>query len=177
MQHISFDLEALTRSSIGPLVQIGACKFDPVDGIGDTFIRTVKLSSLKKYGLDICPETLEWWMQQEPAAIASVFNVPDAVSLRQALWEYVEWVGKHGDYVYWSHSTYDPPLLFNNFNAVGINSPIPFRAYRDIRTLMYLSGPVTLEREGVHHNALDDAIHQAKYISIALNRITSWTTK
>lgn len=93
------------------------------------------------------------------------------IDLRLALREFHEWIGKTSEYLYWSHTTFDPPILNYNFKQVGLENPIPFRLHRDIRTLVEFSGKIDVFREGIHHNALDDAEFQAKYISQGLMRL------
>jgi len=168
MEHITFDLETLGNTSNAPIVQIGAVKFN-IDGqITDQFLRNVKLQSLDRYDFYVDYRTVGWWLCQSDAAIKSVFCTEDRVDLRQALREYIEWIGKTSEYYYWSHSNFDPPILINNMRLVNLPSPIPFRLYMDIRTLCLLCGKKEVERDGIEHNALDDARFQAAYISESL---------
>jgi exodeoxyribonuclease VIII len=183
MRHISFDLETLGNTPNAPIVQIGACKFDVIDGpnggtiaainVEETFLRTVKLSSLDKFDFSVDYETVGWWMMQSENSRNSVFNAPETVDIRQAIREFYEWIGQSSKYVYWSHATFDPPILANNSIKVGLGRPIPFRLFRDIRTLVHFAGKVDgHERDGlVHHNAKDDAIFQAGYIAELIGRI------
>jgi DNA polymerase III epsilon subunit-like protein len=169
MDNITFDLETLGNSSYAPIVQIGAVKFTSDGNIIDQFCKHIKLTSLKRYeSLVLDYETLAWWFSQDDKAIKSVFCNPDAVDLRLALLEFSKWIGKASEYVYWSHATFDPPILDNNAQSVGLNKIIPHRNHRDIRTLIHFVGEIEVERLGIHHNALDDALYQATYISKGL---------
>jgi len=170
-QYITFDLETLGNTSNAPIVQIGAVKFDREGNIKDTFLRNIKLSCLSRYDFDIDYSTLQWWFEQDDEAIKSVFCKEGAIDLRLALREYVEWIGVLGDYTYWSHATFDPPILKNNFNAVKLQYNIPFRVQRDIRTLTHFTGKIDCERQGIHHNALDDCLFQAEYISKGFKKL------
>jgi hypothetical protein len=49
--------------------------------------------------------------------------------------------------------------------GAGVWNPIPFRAHRDIRTLTHFAGFIDVKRSGVAHDAIDDCIYQAKYIT------------
>lgn len=163
--NITFDLETLGNTANAPIVQIGAVKFKDDGTIVDKFIRTIDLDSLQKYNFKMDYNTIAWWMNQTDEAIKSVFKYGlEQVSLNKALWEFREWIGKPSEYVYWSHATFDPPILNNNFKALGKDNPIPFRLHRDIRTLSHFAN-VKVERTGIAHNALDDCLTQANYIS------------
>lgn len=165
--NITFDLETLGNTGNAPIVQIGAVKFDDDGNIIDKFLRTVDAEKLIKFpDFAIDYSTVVWWLNQDDAAIKSVFGYElEKVNLSQALHEFQQWIGKPTDYVYWSHATFDPPILSNNFKNCGKENPIPFRLHRDIRTLTHFAGKVIVERKGVHHNALDDCIYQAAYIT------------
>lgn len=165
-KHITFDLETLGSTMYAPIVQIGAVKFDLENGITDRFLRTIKLSSLKRYDFKVDYENIAWWFSQKDEAIKSVFCTENPVDLRLALLDFTKWIGKNHDYYYWSHATFDPPILAHNYNQVGLPKAIPFRLQRDIRTLShFIKTFEKLERKGIHHNALDDCIYQAQYIS------------
>jgi len=176
MEHISFDLETLGNTPRAPIVQIGACKFDDSGNIDqDTFLRTVKLESLGRYNFEVDYSTVGWWMSQDDKAIKSVFCADNSVDLRLALFDFQKWIGQSSKYYYWSHATFDPPVLANNLIETGIGRFIPFRRFRDIRTLVHFAGETTTKREGIHHNALDDAVFQAQYISELIQRLNNET--
>lgn len=169
--NITFDLETLGNTASAPIVQIGAVKFADDGKINEEFIRNIKLSSLERYGFNVEYGTLKWWFEQEDRAIKSVFCNTDTVDIRKALMDFHDWIEKPGDYVYWSHATFDPPVLTNSILKVGLKPFIPFRHHRDIRTLTHFAGKVEVDRVGIHHNALDDCIYQAKYISKCIEKI------
>jgi len=170
-QHISFDLETLGNNTEAPIVQIGACKFTNQGKITDKFLINIKPKSLEKYDFKVNYETLFWWSNQDVEALKSVFGEHldnNRVSIDHALHEFTKWIKNPTQYIYWSHATFDPPILQNHYRKIVGSSPIPFRNFKDIRTLNYLSkrlGITTnIERKGIHHNALDDAIFQKEYI-------------
>lgn len=162
--NITFDLETLGKLN-APIVQLGAVKFTDGGEVTDEFIREIKLSSLTRYGFEVDFETVGWWMGQDDKAIKSVFCTGNGVDIRLALLEFTNWLGKAGNYSYWSHATFDPPILNYNYQRVGLKNPIPFVLHRDIRTITHFTGKLDVERVGVHHNALDDCRYQAAYIS------------
>lgn len=173
--NITFDLETLGNTSNAPIVQIGAVKFEDDGTIIDRFIRTIDIESLDKIRNNFVVDfrTVGWWFNQSDEAIKSVYgDTLDKVSLDKALFDFKEWIGKTADYVYWSHATFDPPILHNNYKAVGKENPIPFRLHRDIRTLTHFA-KVRVKRKGIAHNALDDCLTQADYISKGLQILNS----
>ncbi len=171
MINITFDLETLGNTMLAPIVQIGAVKFTNKGEVLDEFVRNVKLTSLSKYDFFVDYKTVGWWFSQDDKAIKSVFCREDAEDLRLCLLDFSTWLEKPSQYVYWSHATFDPPILDNNYKQVGLENPIPFRAHRDIRTLTHFTGAIPVIREGIHHDALDDCLFQAKYISKGLSLI------
>ena len=164
---ITFDLETLGNNPQSPIVQIGAVKFDK-SGIINTFIRTIDIEDLQNYNFTVDYSTLKWWFAQDDKAIKSVMN--GSFPLRKALEEFNNWIGSE-EFNLWSHATFDPPILRNNMDQVGLKSKFKHQVHKDIRTLNELAGDVKIEREGIHHNALDDAIFQSKYIQLMLNKI------
>jgi DNA polymerase III epsilon subunit-like protein len=176
MDNITFDLETLGISHNAPIVQIGAVKFKDDGTITDKFIRNIKITSLKKYNFNIDYDTIQWWFEQEDKAIKSVFCVEDAIDLRLALLNFNEWLGKPSEYIYWSHKDFDPPILNNNLKAVGFNSVIPYKLQKDIRTITHFVNVSEIKHDGIAHNALDDCIFQAAYISKAIRTINEALT-
>ena len=172
--NITFDLETLGNTSQAPIIQIAAVKFEDSGKITEEFAQNIKWSSLKKFKFRIDYSTLNWWFNQPDNAIKSVCNQENAIPLRLALKNFIEWIGKPSEYVYWSHATFDPPILDFNLKQTGIPNPIPYRLNRDIRTLTYFSGEVKVPRIGIHHNALDDCKYQASYISKAIQTINRY---
>jgi len=168
--NITFDLETLGNTANAPIVQIGAVKFTDDGEITDKFLVNIDLESLEriKDSFVIDFSTISWWFNQSDKAIKSVYGEElERMSLHKALYEFHQWIGKTADYVYWSHATFDPPILHNNYKAVGKENPIPFRLHRDIRTLSHFAY-AKVERTGIAHNALDDCLTQADYISKGL---------
>jgi len=169
--HITFDLETLGSTYQAPIVQIGAVKFTDEGEIKDKFLRNIDLKSLEPLNFKVNYSTLGWWMSQKKASINSVFLKGNRVDLAQALNDFTLWVGNPHDYFYWSHANFDTPILENAYKEVGLNCPLKRRRHRDIRTLCHLTGDIETKTIGIKHNALDDCITQANYISKRLQMI------
>ena len=163
--NISFDLETLGKTSKAPIVQIAAVMFENNGTIIDTFRRTIKVEDLDNYDLEMDYSTVLWWLNQDKEAINQVFGEYAGVkyTLKQALQDFKDWLDD-GDYNIWSHATFDPPVLKANFKAIGIELPIHYRCFKDLRTLKELAKDPVIKREGTHHVAIDDAIFQKELI-------------
>jgi DNA polymerase III epsilon subunit-like protein len=172
MKHISFDLETLGTSPSAPIIQIGAVEFTEEGIITNKFYRNVNWKSLEKYPFNVDYSTIKFWMKQSDAARNSVLKEEGSQNIKKVLKEFSAYVKSIGRCKVWSHATFDPVVLTNSYRVVGIDQPISFRNFCDIRTLNYLANITTsVSREGTHHDALDDAIFQAKYISEMLRKI------
>lgn len=170
MKDVMLDLETLGTRHDALILQIGACYFDRKTGeIGLGFSANVDAGEMTdEFTIDL--PTVKWWFEQSDKARKLVTESPmpmvDAlIGLSQFL--------HTPDVVIWSHATFDMPILVNAFETTGIKFPVPYRNMRDIRTLMDLAQTtrVSMIREGVHHNALDDAKYQAKYVAEAMQKL------
>jgi len=66
--------------------------------------------------------------------------------------------------VWGNGADFDLPILAAAYKAAG--GPPPWKPYngRCYRTLKNLAPSIKLERQGTHHQALDDAVCQAKHL-------------
>lgn len=162
--NISFDLETLGNTSKAPIVQIGAVKFKNNGEIIDHFTRTIQVEDLDNYNLEIDYSTILWWLNQDKDVVDAVFgNYSIKSNLKDALQDFKDWIGNEY-YNFWSHATFDPPVLNSNIKAVGLDSFIHYRQFKDLRTLKLLAGSPEVKREGAHHVAIDDALYQKDLI-------------
>jgi len=75
--------------------------------------------------------------------------------------------------VWGNGANFDVAILDNIF---GYEDPWEFWNVRDMRTLVWIASAIgfdkeSIEREGTHHSAIDDAVHQAKVISKAYRQV------
>jgi hypothetical protein len=165
MKSVMLDLETIGGSPDGVIVQIGACRFDPLTGeIGNTFSLNVDPISGQNKGFNIDADTVLWWLKQSAEARNSVFGEDKApLHIFEAITRLNIFLG--GGAEIWSHSTFDFVIIMNHFKKLGIKPNFTYKDARDIRTLVALAGlPKTdVKREGIHHNALDDCRFQVKY--------------
>jgi inhibitor of KinA sporulation pathway (predicted exonuclease) len=75
------------------------------------------------------------------------------------------------DFVWSYGAAFDIPVYDAAVLVLGAQVPWDYRKVRDTRTLFGLTNfnPRDVPFEGTKHNALSDAIHQAKCVQLALN--------
>jgi exodeoxyribonuclease VIII len=162
-QHqVMLDLETMSTESNAAICSIGAVKFTADLGIVDTFYCTVDASDCKKHGLNISASTVEWWSRQDIKVLAALRenNVP----LIEALVKFSQWYKGKSLLTWGNGAGFDNVIIENAYKAVGMKRPwTPWddRCYRTIKDMVHITED---EREGSHHNALDDAIHQANHL-------------
>lgn len=175
MNHVMLDLETMGNSSHAAIVSIGAVFFDPKTGeLGAEFHQTISLESAANFG-DIDAGTVQWWLTQSDEARA-IFNDKNAISLPDALQEFSDWISQienFKDRVVWGNgSGFDNVILANAYKPSPMKCPWPHWNDRDVRTIVDLGRNLRnfnpkkdMPFDGTAHNALDDAKHQAKYVS------------
>jgi len=156
------DLETVDTAPTSAIVSIGAVYFCPeTKKLGREFYQPVNVNSCYKLGLTKSEKTLDWWQTQSVEA-RRVFIDNDRVNLGYALNEFSVFTDK-GCYVWGNGAAFDNAILANAYNVLGLATPWKFyndRCYRTIRTLL----PESMDRIGIHHNALDDAKTQATHL-------------
>lgn len=162
MKDVMIDLETLGTGKDAAIIQVGAVYFDRLTGeVGETFKRNITLESSVAAGGIIDPGTVLWWLGQSKDAQNSILT--EGVHVGHALSDLNMFLGDAT--ASWSHASFDMPILISAMNRSNIKPKLHYRATRDIRTLVDLSG-VTIDwdsRKGTHHDALDDCMFQIKY--------------
>ena len=171
MKDVMIDIETFGKGSKAAICQIAACYFDRNTGdIGPTFKRNIDAKSCVDIGAEMEPSTIYWWLSQGKEAQASVaegllLNVKDVfISFNDFI--------SRADCI-WSHATFDFPIVMGTYEMLRLTPSFKYWQARDIRTLIGL-GKVDHRKEtrdGTHHDALDDAIFQAKYCAKAFRQI------
>ena len=167
LNHCMIDIETMGQRPNAPVLSIGAVKFDPNTGkIGQEFYAAVSPADAFLHGSPD-GDTLKWWMGQADAARASVVSGTD--TLAEALGKLAGFYGNWGNVEVWGNGpSFDMTILEYAFNrALGAKAPWQFWNVRDCRTVASIAGkrPPRIGGAGVYHNALDDARHQAKWVS------------
>lgn len=164
LKHVMVDLETLGTTADACILSIGAVKFDldtaEIDDGG--FYTGVSIDS--NVGRRIQEGTVAWWMKQGASA-QTVFHEP-TVKLDSALIEFSEWLGDAENYMWSNGADFDLPMLAHAYTSFGLPIPWQFWNNRCYRTYKNLPGAKNLKvpYDGVKHNALFDAMHQAKHL-------------
>ncbi|WP_230905449.1 exonuclease, partial [Escherichia coli] len=169
--HLMIDLETMGKNPDAPVISIGAIFFDPQTGdMGPEFSKTIDLETA---GGVIDRNTIKWWLKQSREAQSAIMT--DEIPLDDALLQLREFIDENsGEFfvqVWGNGANFDNTILRRSYERQGI--PCPWRYYndRDVRTIVELGKAIDFDArtaipfEGVPHNALDDARHQAKQVS------------
>lgn len=167
MNHMMIDIETCGKRANAPILSIGAVMFDPMTGgLGQTFYAAVDPADAFRNGVPD-GDTFAWWMQQGDKARAAA--VGGKKMLAAALGELIDFgKGRWSNVTVWGNGpSFDMTILEHGFSRVGREIPWMFWNVRDCRTVADLAGkrPPKIGGNGVYHNALDDAKHQALWVS------------
>ncbi|HCI6563940.1 TPA: 3'-5' exoribonuclease [Klebsiella pneumoniae] len=181
--HVMVDLETMGKKNNAPIVAIGAVVFDPTTGsIGESFYKVVCLESSVNWGAVIDPSTVIWWLKQSSEARSAIVN-DDAIPLQDALLQFREFVsdnvagGSKKAQVWGNGASFDNSILRSSYDCIAEDYPWEYWNDRDVRTMVELGQAIsfdpktTIPFEGSRHNALADAIHQARYVSAIWQRM------
>ncbi|HBR7812699.1 TPA: 3'-5' exoribonuclease [Klebsiella pneumoniae] len=181
--HVMVDLETMGKKNNAAIVAIGAVVFDPSTGsIGESFYKVVCLESSVNWGAVIDPSTVIWWLKQSSEARSAIVN-DDAIPLQDALLQFREFVsdnvagGSKKAQVWGNGASFDNSILRSSYDCIAEDYPWEYWNDRDVRTMVELGHAINYEPqkaipfEGERHNALADAIHQARYVSAIWQRL------
>ncbi|EGO6180399.1 exonuclease, partial [Escherichia coli] len=169
--HLSVDLETMGTNPNAPINSIGGTFFDPATGeMGPEFSKAIDLETS---GGIIDRKTIKWWAKRSREAQSAIFT--DEISLDVALRLFIEFIEKNSGgcfvQVWGNGANFDNVILRRSYERQGIPCPWLYYNDRDVRTIVELGNAIgfdvrmAIPFEGVPHNALDDARHQAKQVS------------
>lgn len=171
MKDVMLDFETLGNGKHAAICQIGACYFDRTTGeIGSTFKANVDVRTAIKSGAEFDADTVYWWLSQSREAIDS-FTKGELIPIQYAMNNLNDFFAPAK--CIWSHATFDFVVLTETLKRLDIKPRFHYRVARDLRTAVDL-GKVTISkvpREGIHHDALHDCLHQVKYLVQALGHL------
>lgn len=174
-RHIFLDLETYSTRPNAAILAIGAVC---VNGLGLELGRIkilVDVSDARKNGhVDL--DTVDWWEMQSDEAKRLTFDDGDRFSLAMSLSKFSHWFKLQGavDGV-WGGCIILRSAYTTVSGEVPAGCPWDYWQERDVRTIVALKYQLGARIksgtpfEGVPHNCVDDAAHQAKY-TIAIMR-------
>ncbi len=164
LRHVMIDIETLDILPTAKILSIGVVIFDPRYGkiSNDTFYTELNHKAQKDRTTGKSTEA--WWAAQ-PLQIRSVLN--GKADLAEQL-EELAWFLPSDCKVWGNGPTFDMIILEDACRQLKIDVPWDFWNIRDCRTIkdMFESqrGGFGREVSRANHNALDDALYQAKYV-------------
>lgn len=182
MTDIMIALETLSTQQDAAILSIGECFFDIETGvIGDTLTQHIAMDDSALRG-HISADTVKWWLKQDEEARLAIANSKSHRKLASCLFDLREFIPRRKDITVWSNgATFDLVIIRNAMDRHKLMTPWQYWQERDTRTLVDIAERITgtnaaksIEFDGVKHDALADAIHQAKYVSkafILLNQL------
>lgn len=166
MRDVMIDLETMGQGADAAIVAIGAVEFDrETRETGEEFYLTVDLESAVRAGGVMDPSTVMWWMRQSDHARQALDG---KTNIAQALATFSGWLRGRADLgairIWGNGSDFDNVILANAYRRLLLPAPWKFFNNRCYRTWKNEHLHTRLERSGTHHNALDDAVSQARHM-------------
>lgn len=170
--NVTVDLETFGTGNDAVILSIGAVKHTATE-IVDRFHVGVDPASCQQLGLKMDASTVLWWMKDDLGAAREALLGLERVDLPSALVGFSQWFGSDPLPIWGNGSTFDNVILRSAYAACHLEYPTRFwndLCYRTMKTMFPGLEPV---REGVHHDALDDATHQAQHWMAIVQHIRS----
>jgi hypothetical protein len=170
MKNVMIDLETLGTRAGCKVLSIGAVEFTE-NHLGHSFYQEAERGS--QFGLHESSETLKWWSEQNQQAKQHLFVEQGKSKLSEVLGAFTNWLKSVGGVdqdglakvcVWGNGADFDNAVLITAYAVIrGEQAPWHHHNNRCYRTLKNLNLKVSIVRQGVHHNALDDAKSQAEH--------------
>jgi hypothetical protein len=168
--NMSLDLETLGTTPRSVIFSIGCVAFDAT-GILSEYYSLISIRNSQSFRFRINPQTEAWWDDQPEEAkveLNRAWETPHTVY--DVLDTFGEWVvetaGDRDNVVMWGNGAdFDNVLLTAYYNVFGMDPPWKYTNNRCLRTLKNVFPGFEPPRVGTLHNALDDAKHQAAWIT------------
>jgi hypothetical protein len=177
---VMIDIETLGTRPTSIITSIGAVIFDPKSDFiktDNTFFDWIDIRSCERFGLTIDTETIKFWFDLISKNKKTIPTEEASSHLPIVLVEFSNWWTVNNltsKTPVWCHGpSFDTVILENAFSVTRTPLPWSYNSPRDTRTIFDLADFdfKNAPREGTFHNALDDAIHQAKCVQKAWLKI------
>ena len=177
MRDVMIDLETLGTKPGSVFFAIGAVAFDRDSGrvFSDSggFYRLISIADALRWGLTRDAGTIAWWSRQSPEAQAEFWRaMGGGADLSDAINDLATWlagVARRAECsvkslrVWGNGATFDNTLVATGCQQAQLHMPWDTFSDRCFRTLKTDNPGHEPVREGVHHHALHDAVHQAHW--------------
>lgn len=160
IKKLMVDCETLGLGERPVLLSIGAVVFDD-EQIHQYFHVAIDAETAKAHGFTVSQDTLDWWDTQSASARSAAFN--GTYHIECALMALVNFYKQYECQEIWSKGALADIRWINNaLDYFDIKHPWKFSREFCFRTLLKSVPKFDIPFSGVEHNALDDAIHQAR---------------
>lgn len=170
--HIMVDLETTGTAAGCCILSIGLVPF-ATEYPYDTFYETISHRSSLENGFVDNHDTLAWWDKQKPEIQSEAFSgIRSIDSVLRSVSSYLTVLGDPKEIFLWGNGKdFDNIILSHAFNRMNIKQPWHYRnnrCYRDLAAMYpyYPKGDVMQA-----HNALQDALAQARHAEIIFKGI------
>lgn len=172
VKHVMVDLETMGVGQYAPVLSIGAVVFDPR---GDYISSANYYRLISQPSMTVETSTLVWWLKQGDKLLNLLQPSPNSITRRMVASSFTSWLKMHHpseEYRFWCHGLDFDMRLFkelfeSNFSETETWAVLfKYNDGRDTRTIFEAANfdYKAFPRYGEFHNALDDAITQAKAV-------------
>lgn len=165
------DLETMGNGPNAAIVAIGAVVFDiEARELGPSYYNRVDLASSVALGGVMDASTVMWWMNQGDDARHEIAR-EGGMHIAAALQSFATWINECApDPAVWGNgASFDNVILRSAYDRNLTTAPWKWWKDRCYRTVKDMHRDVPMERLGTHHNAMADAISQARHLIAMLN--------
>ncbi|HGP3418193.1 TPA: 3'-5' exonuclease [Acinetobacter baumannii] len=161
MNRLMLDFETLDVGECPVILSMGAVVFNET-GIVDCISEKIDQQSCLDLGCTISESTLAWWKEQSEEAHKAAFG--GTTNIGYAMGMLVGLLMKHECTEIWSAGSLADIRWTNNIlEKLQMKKPWKFYHEMCFRTFRVFMPQIEFEKTGTAHNALDDAINQARY--------------
>ena len=179
MHDIMIDLETLGTDQDSIFITIGAVVFDVSTGeMGEKLSVNIDWQTCIDAGRTFSADTIKWWLKQSDNARAGIMQT-NVSRLLEALIKLQNFICNVDGAIVWGNgATFDISILEHAYkNSKLSEAPWKYYNVNDCRTVVRLAKQIGVYKKdfpflGIEHNALDDAIYQAGYISAMWQALT-----
>jgi hypothetical protein len=171
--HVMIDIETAAKCNKALVLSVGVVSFYPYENkIIKSSQTRMELAEQILMGRETSQETCDWWLEQDPRAIKSAWFEGINRSTVESLYEELASFFSTGEEIVWANGVdFDLSILESLFDDFNFKTPWKYSLKRCMRTLKEVKGVEEIDRQGLHHDSLDDAEHQARQVMKFLQHI------
>lgn len=174
--HLMIDIETIGTAASTVVLSVGVCSFNK-EGVHAKKEWTLDMQEQIKLGRTFDQDTLFWWMKQKDEAKKAFDPKLPKIALKEFFAEFEAFIDeelakqkeKRDELKPWGNcSMFDLTIIEDLYRNQGAGKDaIPWKFWNvfSYRTFNHLTKAKDLvKREGIYHNAADDAEYQAKCV-------------